>query len=642
MIREKKLTLHNNSITVFLKLCFCILLINIFLNSQYTLPFMAILTTGQTIGRYEVLNLIKENIYTESYHVKSEDKDDFFLKLFVLERLPERLLDKETGKVTETELSQGIHNVHYLSHIDDGTYESGDIKCQYYVTEYMDGTLLSETIRKEGKLDEETAIAIFKDILEGLKYLHNEGLCHNDITSRNIMLPRLDKMAKIIDPGHISKRCSGKVPFDTADLDIEYCANETFASIFDEQSDIFSACAVLYAMLFGDAPWKSEAPEGVKRGRAAMLMKEKRAANPIDFGALSVDDRIKAVLSKGLSLAYGDRYKSVDQILRDLDASSEVPPIKPSDTPGADSRHKPDSEDSLLHSPNETEFEVKRGGGNGFADIAGMGELKRFLTERVIFVIKNKEMAAKYRLTPPNGMLFYGPPGCGKTFMAEKFAEETGFNFILVKASDVGSSFVHGSQEKIAKLFATAEKDAPVVICFDEFDALVPDRSIPANQYQAGEVNEFLTQLNNCSKRGIFVIGTTNRPDKIDPAALRTGRIDRQVYIPLPDAEARREMFAIHLKGRPFNEKEIDLGKLSEMTDGYIASDIAYVVNDAALVAAFSQQDITEAILESAVQNIRPSLRQDTMSFYDHIHEMMENTERRNALTHKIGFIINN
>ena len=145
MIWKIKLTLHNNSTAVFLNLCLCILLINIFLNIQYTLPFMAILTTGQTIGRYEVLNLIKENIYTESYHVKSEDKDDYFLKLFVLERLPERLLDKETGKVTETEHSRGIHNVHFLSHIDDGTYESGDIKCQYYVTEYLDGTLLSET-----------------------------------------------------------------------------------------------------------------------------------------------------------------------------------------------------------------------------------------------------------------------------------------------------------------------------------------------------------------------------------------------------------------------------------------------------------------------------------------------------------------
>ena len=289
-------------------------------------------------------------------------------------------------------------------------------------------------------------------------------------------------------------------------------------------------------------------------------------------------------------------------------------------------------------SPNKVEFEIKRGGGNGFKDIAGMEELKAYLSQRVIFVIKNKEKVEKYKLTTPNGMLLYGPPGCGKTFVAEKFAEETGFNFILVKSSDLASSFVHGSQEKIAQLFKQAEKHAPIVICFDEFDALVPDRSNPAAQYSAGEVNEFLSQLNNCSQRGIFVVGTTNRPDKIDPAVLRTGRIDKQVYVPLPDKEARKEMFLLHLKGRPYDEGDIDADKLSELSDGYIASDIAYVVNDAAMVAAFTDQSITEELLETSVKNTHPSLRADTLQIYDEIKRKMENTERRNMGRPKIGF----
>ena len=268
-----------------------------------------------------------------------------------------------------------------------------------------------------------------------------------------------------------------------------------------------------------------------------------------------------------------------------------------------------------------------------------MEELKTYLSQRVIFVIKNKEKVEKYKLAAPNGMLLYGPPGCGKTFVAEKFAEETGFNFILVKSSDLASSFIHGSQEKIAQLFKQAEQKAPIVICFDEFDALVPDRSNPGAQYSAGEVNEFLSQLNNCSQRGIFVVGTTNRPDKIDPAVLRTGRIDKQVYVPLPDKEARKEMFLLHLQGRPYDEGKIDAEKLSELSDGFIASDIAYVVNDAAMIAAFTDQEITEELLETSVKNTHPSLRADTLQIYDDIKRKMDNTERRNMSRRRIGFV---
>jgi transitional endoplasmic reticulum ATPase len=440
----------------------------------------------------------------------------------------------------------------------------------------------------------------------------------------------------------MSGRCSGKVPFDTSDLDVLYCANETYGGIYDEQSDIFSLTAVLYTMLTGQAPWYMEFSDAMKRPRRAMLLRDKRQTEPIDFDKLDLDDRIKTILAKGLTASYTDRYKNIDQILSDLDPNKkpEAQTPKKEDSHQQESQQNQNGEPSReVESPNKVDFEIKRGGGNGFKDIAGMQELKNYLTQRIIFVIKNKEKAEKYRITPPNGMLLYGPPGCGKTFVAEKFAEETGFNFILVKSSDLASSFVHGSQEKIAQLFKQAEQNAPIVICFDEFDALVPDRSNPAAQYSAGEVNEFLSQLNNCSQRGIFVVGTTNRPDKIDPAVLRTGRIDKQVYVPLPDKEARKEMFLIHLKGRPYDEEAIDAEKLSELSDGYIASDIAYVVNDAAMVAAFTDQDITEELLETSVKNTHPSLRADTLRIYDDIKQKMENTERRNMGRPKIGFV---
>lgn len=600
---------------------------------------MATFKSGQKVSKYIVQSLIKENLYTETYRVEDEDNNPYFMKVFVLKKMPEKLVNAETGQVLEIEYSQHLNHKNIVSYVDSGVVDTEEGAVHYYLTNYFSGELLIEKIQREGKVHEEEAVAIFRNIVEGLQHIHAQGLCHNDITPRNIMLPATTEgTPEIIDLGHLSARCSGKVPFDTSDLEVAYSANETFAGLYDEQSDIFSATAVLYTMLTGTPPWQMEFSDSMKRARRAMLQKDKRKEEPLEFDALIVDERTKAILSKGLAVAYADRYKTVVDILHDLDAD-EVPSVA---EPKKNDKSQPSSSQGGMsqqnESPNKVDFEIQQGKGNGFKDIAGMEELKTYLSQRVIFVIKNKEKMAKYRLSAPNGMLLYGPPGCGKTFVAEKFAEETGFNFILVKSSDLASSFVHGSQEKIAQLFKQAEQKAPIVICFDEFDALVPDRSNPAAQYSASEVNEFLSQLNNCSDRGIFVVATTNRPDKIDPAVLRTGRIDKQIYVPLPDKEARKEMFLIHLKDRPCDTNSIDADRLSELSDGFIASDIAYVVNDAAMVAAFTDQNITEELLETSLKNTHPSLRKDTLSIYEDIRCKMENVERSNLTRPHIGF----
>lgn len=602
---------------------------------------MAILTRGEQINGWKVQSLIKENQYTETYRAEDADHNPFFMKVFIVKRMPVKLLNEETNQVLEIGYCQKLRHKNIISYVDCGSFTTDEGECQFYVTNYFSGELLVEKLVRQGPTEESEAVTIYRNILEGLLFMHEAGVCHNDITPRNIMLSdAMEGTPEIIDLGHTSTPCSGKVPFDTSDLEELYCANETFGGIYDNQSDIFSATAVLYTLLTGEPPWMTTFPPDMKRTRRAMLLKEKRKQEPIDFDALNLSDRTKAILAKGLAPLYPDRYKNIKQIFSDLDSeqSPAVPEAKEHQNGMNAPKSSQDDSSQQIESPNKTEFEIKRGGGNGFADIAGMRELKDYLTQRVIFVIKNKEKVEKYKLTTPNGMLLYGPPGCGKTFVAEKFAEETGFNYILVKSSDLASSFIHGSQEKIAQLFKQAEEAAPIVVCFDEFDALVPDRSNPASQYTASEVNEFLTQLNNCSKRGIFVIGTTNRPDKIDPAVLRTGRIDKQVYVPLPDKEARREMFLIHLQGRPFNEENINAEKLSELSEGYIASDIAYVVNDAAMIAAFTDQDITEELLETSVKNTRPSLRPDTMRIYEQIRQKVENNERQNFARHPIGF----
>ena len=241
----------------------------------------------------------------------------------------------------------------------------------------------------------------------------------------------------------------------------------------------------------------------------------------------------------------------------------------------------------------------------GFADVAGFDELKHRLSDEVIWPLINKAKAAKYRITPPSGMLLYGPAGCGKTFFAQKFAEETGFSFKLILPSDIGGMIIHETQKKVAELFAEAQREAPCIICFDEIDAMVPRRtSTPGLEYQNTEVNEFLAQMNNCAEKGIFIIGTTNNKDLIDPAALRTGRLDYHVEIPKPDRIQRVELYRVCLQNRPM-ESNIDFKSLAMSTDGFTASDIAFVVNKAALAAAKADLLISTDIVSRCISEVQ-------------------------------------
>ena len=588
---------------------------------------MAILNIGEKIGRFTVRNLIKSNAYTETYRIEDLNKSPYFLKVFILKNIPLQLMDQDTNTVKEIQYSKLVSHKNIINCLESGSFEKEVSSCQYYITNYFQGSILADIINREQSLNEYEATRIFRGILDALKYLHslNPILCHNDIDVSNIIISDTNnKEPELIDLGHLSERSFGSVWFDTTDIDPLYHANETRVSIFDEQSDIFSACCVLYTMLAGKAPWDFKLPiQGTYKEKFGEL-DQFRKSHKVDYSNLAISSKLLHVLRKGLELKNTERYKSVNEILEDLESSNPEQKSKESCTEEVSSF----SSEQIHHqSPNYVEFQIKKGNGKGFEDIAGMSELKDSLNKQVVFVIKNKEVADEYKITPPNGMLLYGPPGCGKTFFAEKFAEETGFSYLLVKSSDLASSYVHGSQEKIRQLFDQAEKNSPIVVCFDEFDALVPDRSW--NNVSSEEVNEFLSQMNNCSKRGIFIVATSNRPDKIDPAVLRTGRIDKMVYVPLPDFEARKEMFAIHLKGRP-QEDSIDLDELARKTEGYIASDIAYIVNDSAMVAAFTRTKITGNHLYTSIQNTHPSVRTDVMKTYEDIRKKMEDNNRRN------------
>lgn len=251
----------------------------------------------------------------------------------------------------------------------------------------------------------------------------------------------------------------------------------------------------------------------------------------------------------------------------------------------------------------EEEERVGNRARKGFAGVVGMQALKDQLKEEVLFPMKNKEHCSKYMIHPSNGMLLYDPPGCGKTFIALKFAEESKMNFKFIRASDVGSQFIHNTAVRIRDMFENAKQKAPCILCIDEIDAICPVRSTStmASSHDYNEsTDEFLSHLSNCHEHGIFVIGTTNNPLAIDPALLRTGRMDNVVYVPLPDEESRRALLMSYMEGRP-QEENIDYDLLAKLTKGMNCSDIEAMVNTVSIRAALKFAKISsEALAEQA------------------------------------------
>ncbi len=266
-----------------------------------------------------------------------------------------------------------------------------------------------------------------------------------------------------------------------------------------------------------------------------------------------------------------------------------------------------------------------RARGSGFRDVAGMDELKQLVTEGFINVLNNRECAKAFGLTPPC-LLLYGPAGCGKTFFAEKIAEEVNVHFMKVVPDDIASTLIHGTQEKIAALFKQAAKAAPTLIFFDEFDAMVPRCSNDDRNYQNGEVNEFLCMLNNAAEKGIYVLAATNHPERIDKAVLRTGRIDEIIYVAMPDAQARESLFRLTLSKLPIDDC-INYTKLAELTNGYNCSDISYIVKAASrkmFNASILKQDepyqvITQSLLEETIARKAPSVSSRDLREYERI-----------------------
>src|SRR5579875_1385258 len=222
-----------------------------------------------------------------------------------------------------------------------------------------------------------------------------------------------------------------------------------------------------------------------------------------------------------------------------------------------------------------------------WTDIGGLTEVKQELEESIEWPLKYREVFDYANSNPPKGILLYGPPGTGKTLLAKAVANESEANFISIKGPELLSKGVGESEKGVRDVFHKARQAAPCIIFMDELDSLVPSRGSGMGDNQVTErvVSQILTELDGLEElREVVVIGATNRPELIDQALLRPGRFDRLLYVPVPDLAARKQIFEIHLKGKPL-APEVKIDDLAAKTEGYSGADIQAVAETATMTA---------------------------------------------------------
>lgn len=504
----------------------------------------------------------------EVYHVVDENDNDIVLTVYVL--TSERYANNE---LTRKRTAISIDEIRFMKengdmkgvadYIDSGVCQHEGLYLAWMTQKFVEGVTLETEIRRRDVIPFDFAVKVFACISNVVakvaQFTHGGG--HYNISIENIFVDYAG--SNIINPvligfSNLGSPCSGRSQIDNKCLDRRFCAQETFKGIFNHLSDIYSLGMVMWSMLVG-------LPDVVASDFRDALVK-------LTEGNLK--NSMKLILRKATHPSPGVRFTSIGKFQEIIGKHSNNE-IKTATVVEKDSRTL--KEEKVTAAPAK-EIVVKK---HGLDEVAGMADLKALFRRDFISIVKSPKLAEIYGIKPSNCMLLYGPQGCGKTFIAERAAQESGLEYKIVHPSDLGSIYIHGAQEKIAAMFDEAEQKGPMILIFDEFDALVPNRDGHCNENQAGEVNEILTQLNNCAERGIYVIATTNRPTLLDPACLRTGRIDRKIYVSLPDFEARKELFKLELHNRPV-EQGIDYEKLAMMTDNYTCSDISFIVKEVA------------------------------------------------------------
>lgn len=573
----------------------------------------------QKIDKYTVVFPHKQGSYAETYRVRDDSGRVLFLKLISFAQLNASQYSSD-GKIIEVEVAKTLTHSNLCGYVDTGTMIHGGQQYAYIVTEFISGETVAEKMGREETLTVYEAKQIAKSVLNALSYVHSlsRPIIHNEVTLQNTLIDLSGELkdAKLIDFGHARFLDLPPSKDDLGNINPFYLAPERFNGVCSVQSDLYSVGVMIYQMIFGMLPWFIDLSQYKPEDRVRAILA--RRCSPLQIPSMNVfelDEKLINIMGKAMAYDINDRFQTADEFIKAIDGSVE---IENPQTP------------SFKEAPSGKKTKKI---GNGFADVAGMTELKEQLQSDVIDLLKNPGRAKELGLSIPNGLLFYGPPGCGKTFFAERFAEEIGCNYMYVLCSDVASPYIHGGQEKIANLFEEARKNAPTILFLDEVEAMIMDRNKHTNVSEQGEVNEFLGQLNNCGTEGVMVIAATNKPNLIDPAALRAGRLELKYYIPQPDKDTRIQLFKVGLKGRN-TELGINYERLAELTDNRVSSDITLIIDTAARIVFRKKiEKITQSVLEEAISQIQPTVSIDEIRRCEKIRDEFTGKKRN-----KIGF----
>ncbi len=562
---------------------------------------------------YEVQFFLGEDFYCQKYRVKGIDGKTYFLKLYNSSKLSS--YDFSNANLLEVEILASISSSGIVHLVNNGELINENQKYHYIVNEFISGETITEKLKRDGVFSPYAAVPIIIELLNSLKSCHSHAkiIIHNNINTSAITLDYSKNREKpILTDFNQARYISSKInSVNLNHLNPFFIAPELYNGIFTPQSDIFSVGTLLYNMIMGIPPWYIEIPPFQHTQEKFITAINEKRLTQLNFGLNGIDElddeHLKETLKTALALNIDDRFKNADEFIDALNQKTVL---------------------NKLEKKTQPVKKAKPKNGEGFSAIAGMQELKDILYNDVIRALNEKELYESYEITIPNGMLLYGPPGCGKTFISERFAEEVGFNFLQLKPSDIKSRYVNATEEKIGEIFKDAIEKAPSIIFIDEIDAVVPNREGDLHHMHSSVVNEFLAQMSNCSEKGIFIIAASNRPEKIDPAILRTGRIDRMIYLSLPDYEARLSMLKLYLKNKP-----VDLGvnyeRLAELTENYVSSDIKFLIDEASRAALKIKARITQELIEKAIELNLPSISYSEMKKYELLKEQLENKKTR-------------